>query len=329
MKIGFFSARKYEAPFFNNSAKDAIHFTYLDTRLSVETVGLAAGHTGVCVFVNDEVNAVVLQKLYDLGVRLVALRCAGFNNVDLKAAQTLGIKVVRVPAYSPYSVAEHTIALILTLNRKTHKAYNRVREGNFTLDGLMGFDLHGKTVGLIGTGKIGECTARILLGFGCKVLAYDLTPNPACEAIGVQYVALNEIYAMSDIISLHCPLTPHTYHMINESSIKKMANGVMIVNTSRGGLIDTKAVIKNLKSGKVGYLAIDVYEEEGDLFFDDLSDKVIADDVFIRLSTFHNVLITGHQAFFTSNAMENIADTTVSNIRAFALGQELTNQVLP
>jgi D-lactate dehydrogenase len=327
MKVAFFSARKYEAPFFNESAGDAVRFTYLETRLSKDTVGLAAGHDAVCVFVNDEVDAAVLRHLHKLGIKAVALRCAGFNNVDIKTANSLGIKVVRVPAYSPYSVAEHTIALILTLNRKTHKAYNRVREGNFTLDGLMGFDLHGKTVGLIGTGKIGECTARILVGFGCRVLAYDLVPNAECEAIGVSYVSLDELYKQCDIISLHCPLTPDTYHMIGRDSISKMKQGVMIVNTSRGGLIDTKAVIQNLKSGKIGYLAIDVYEEESDLFFDDLSDKVIADDVFIRLSTFHNVLITGHQAFFTVNAMQNIADTTVANIKELAAGCALSNEV--
>jgi D-lactate dehydrogenase len=327
MKVAFFSARKYEAPFFNESAGDAVRFTYLETRLSKDTVGLAAGHDAVCVFVNDEVDAAVLRHLHKLGIKAVALRCAGFNNVDIKTANSLGIKVVRVPAYSPYSVAEHTIALILTLNRKTHKAYNRVREGNFTLDGLMGFDLHGKTVGLIGTGKIGECTARILVGFGCRVLAYDLVPNAECEAIGVSYVSLDELYKQCDIISLHCPLTPDTYHMIGRDSISKMKQGVMIVNTSRGGLIDTKAVIQGLKSGKIGYLAIDVYEEESDLFFDDLSDKVIADDVFIRLSTFHNVLITGHQAFFTVNAMQNIADTTVANIKELAAGCALSNEV--
>jgi D-lactate dehydrogenase len=327
MKVAFFSARKYEAPFFNESAGDAVRFTYLETRLSKDTVGLAAGHDAVCVFVNDEVDAAVLRHLHQLGIKAVALRCAGFNNVDIKTANSLGIKVVRVPAYSPYSVAEHTIALILTLNRKTHKAYNRVREGNFTLDGLMGFDLHGKTVGLIGTGKIGECTARILVGFGCRVLAYDLVPNAECEAIGVSYVSLDELYKQCDIISLHCPLTPDTYHMIGQDSISKMKQGVMIVNTSRGGLIDTKAVIQGLKSGKIGYLAIDVYEEESDLFFDDLSDKVIADDVFIRLSTFHNVLITGHQAFFTVNAMQNIADTTVANIKELAAGCALSNEV--
>jgi D-lactate dehydrogenase len=327
MKVAFFSARKYEPPFFNESAGNDVRFTYLETRLSKDTVGLAAGHDAVCVFVNDEVDAAVLRHLHQLGIKAVALRCAGFNNVDIKTANSLGIKVVRVPAYSPYSVAEHTIALILTLNRKTHKAYNRVREGNFTLDGLMGFDLHGKTVGLIGTGKIGECTARILVGFGCRVLAYDLVPNAECEAIGVSYVSLDELYKQCDIISLHCPLTPDTYHMIGQDSISKMKQGVMIVNTSRGGLIDTKAVIQGLKSGKIGYLAIDVYEEESDLFFDDLSDKVIADDVFIRLSTFHNVLITGHQAFFTVNAMQNIADTTVANIKELAAGCALSNEV--
>ena len=261
------------------------------------------------------------------GTRLIALRCAGFNNVDLKAAAELGMTVVRVPAYSPYAVAEHTVALILTLNRKLHRAYNRVREGNFSLDGLLGFDLHGRTVGIVGTGKIGRIVGQILQGFGCKILAYDLYPNPEFEASGAQYVEPLELAAKSDIITLHCPLTPETHHIVNAETINYIKPGVMLVNTSRGALIDTKAIIDGLKSKKIGYLALDVYEQEEDLFFEDLSNEVIQDDVFQRLLTFPNVIITGHQAFFTENALKNIAETTLSNITDFEKGKSCPNQV--
>jgi D-lactate dehydrogenase len=288
---------------------------------------LAKGHEAVCIFVNDEANAEVLQELAAQGIRLIALRCAGFNNVDLEAAQKLGMKVVRVPAYSPHSVAEHTLALILTLNRKTHRAYNRVKEGNFALNGLMGFDLNGKTVGLIGLGKIGLVTAQILKGFGCRVLGYDIAKRDEFDEIGIEFTDLDRLYVESDIVSLHCPLTPQTYHIINRESISKMKQGVMLINTSRGALVDTKSVIAALKSGHISYLGIDVYEEEADLFFEDLSDRVIQDDVFMRLLSFNNVLITGHQAFLTSNALESIAAVTLQNISDFEHGHKLENEV--
>ena len=282
---------------------------------------LADQFPAVCVFVNDQLDALVLAELARQGTRLIALRCAGFNNVDLAAARDLDMTVVRVPAYSPYAVAEHTVGLILSLNRKIHRAYNRVRDGNFALDGLLGFDLHGRTVGLIGTGQIGAVTANILNGFGCSLLAYDPYPNPACEAIGVRYVPLAELLAESDIITLHCPLTPETHYLINGRALSQMKKGVMLINTSRGALVDTRAVINALKSGQVGYLGLDVYEEEGDLFFEDLSDQAIRDDIFARLLTFPNVMITGHQAFFTAEALQNIAATTLANVTAFEQGE--------
>jgi D-lactate dehydrogenase len=252
---------------------------------------------------------------------------AGFNHVDLEAARDLDLTLLRVPAYSPYAVAEHAVAMILSLNRKIYRAYNRVREGNFALDGLLGFDLHGKTVGIVGTGKIGTLTAKILHGFGCRLLGYDVFPSPDCQALGLQYVALPELFAASDIVSLHCPLLPETYHLINAGAIEQMKPGIMLINTSRGQLIDTKAVIKGLKSGKIGYLGLDVYEQETDLFFEDLSDRVIQDDVFQRLLTFPNVLITGHQAFFTQEALQNIAETTIGNITDFEQGRTCPNQI--
>jgi D-lactate dehydrogenase len=255
------------------------------------------------------------------------LRSAGFNHVDLIAARDLGLTVVRVPAYSPYAVAEHTAALILSLNRKIHRAYARVREGNFALEGLLGFDLNGRTAGIIGTGKIGTVMARIMSGFGCRLLAHDPFPNEACKELGVEYAALSDLYAASRIITLHCPLTPETHHLIDDNALKQMQNGVMLINTGRGALIDTQAVIAALKSGKIGSLGLDVYEEEADLFFEDLSGRVIQDDVFARLLTFPNVLITGHQGFFTQEAMARIAETTLGNLSDFEQGQELINEV--
>jgi D-lactate dehydrogenase len=259
----------------------------------------------------------VLKQLKEDGIELIALRCAGFNNVDIDTAMKLELPVVRVPAYSPYAVAEHTLGLILSLNRKIHKAYSRVRDGNFALDGLLGFDLHGKTIGVIGTGRIGEIFCSIMMGMGCKVIAYDKFPNKNLEAKGVRYVDLHELYIHSDIISLHCPLNYETYHIINEYAIAAMKDGVMIINTSRGPLIDTEAIIEGMKKGKVGYVGLDVYEEEEELFFEDLSETVIQDDIFVRLQTFPNVIITSHQAFFTREAVYNIADTTFNNIKAF------------
>jgi D-lactate dehydrogenase len=318
MKIAVFSTKPYDRTFLNAANEGHDHqITFFEPRLTTETVSLAAGYGAVCAFVNDELNADVLRALADSGTCLIALRSAGFNHVDLAAADELGMTVVRVPAYSPYAVAEHAVGLMLTLNRKIHRAYNRVREGNLALDGLLGFDLHGKTVGLIGTGKIGRITAKILRGFGCNLLAYDPYPNPEMEELGGRYVDLPELFAGSDIISLHCPLTPETYHLIDTDALAQMKDGVMLINTSRGALVDTAEVIEALKSGKVGYLGLDVYEEEADLFFEDLSDRVIQDDVFARLLTLPNVLITGHQGFFTQNALQNIAETTIDNITTF------------
>ncbi len=329
MKVLFFSSKAYDQQFFTAANQDfSFELTFLEVPLNKSTAILAKGYTVVCVFVNDVVNADILHELATQGVTLIAMRCAGYNNVDLKTAAQLGIKVVRVPAYSPYSVAEHTLALILTLNRKTHRAFNRVKEGNFALNGLMGFDLHGKTVGLIGLGKIGIVTARILKGFGCKVLGYDITTPAEADSIGIKMSSLDELYNQSDIVSLHCPLTPDTYHIINAQSIGKMKKGVMLINTSRGALIDTKAVIAALKQEQISYLGLDVYEEEADLFFEDLSNRVIQDDVFMRLLSFNNVLITGHQAFFTSNALQNIADITLQNIKAFQVAGVSENEVL-
>jgi D-lactate dehydrogenase len=273
------------------------------------------------------VNRKVLEKLAKQGIRLVALRCAGFNNVDLAAAKELGITVVRVPAYSPYAVAEHAVGLILMLNRRLYRAYNRVRDDNFALNGLLGFDLHGKTVGIVGTGKIGQCFAQIMNGFGCRLLAYDVYPNQTCLDLGVSYVDLPDLFAQSDVISLHCPLLPATYHMVNAETIQHMKPGVMLINTSRGALMDTKAVIEGIKSGQIGYLGTDVYEEEEDLFFEDLSGTIIQDDTFQLLQSFSNVVITAHQAFFTQEALGNIADTTLTNISTFANGEPCPNQV--
>ncbi|MDH6268494.1 D-lactate dehydrogenase [Rhizobium sp. SG_E_25_P2] len=317
MQVTVFSAKPYDRHFLDRGAASGLSLRYTEAHLSLETAGLADGSGAVCAFVNDDLSAPVLARLDALGVRLVALRCAGFNNVDLAAAREYGLTVARVPAYSPHAVAEHTMAIILGLNRKIHRAYNRVREGNFALDGLLGFDLHGKTVGVVGTGKIGEVLARILAGFGCRLLGFDPTPNPACEALGMVYGSLEDVFSQSDILSLNCPLTPETRHMIRQDTLPLLKPGVMLINTGRGGVIDTRAVIDGLKSGRIGALGLDVYEEEADLFFEDLSSQVLRDDVFARLLTFPNVLITGHQAFFTHEALDNIAETTLGNIVAF------------
>ena len=318
MQIAVFSTKPYDRRFLDAANAGSGHrLIYFEARLSVETCDLAAGADAVCAFVNDDGNADVLASLSAKGIRLIVLRSAGFNNVDLAAARRLGITVARVPAYSPHAVAEHALALILALNRKTHRAYNRVREGNFGLDGLLGFDLVDKTVGVVGTGKIGEVMCRILNGLGCRVVAYDPQPNPACLDMGVTYVPLDELFASSDIITLHCPLTPATRHLIGGDVLQRVKRGVMLINTSRGAVIDTQAVVHGLKEGVIGYLGLDVYEEEADLFFEDLSNRFIDDDVFARLLTFPNVLITGHQAFFTKEALTNIAETTIANITSF------------
>ena len=321
MKVAFFSTKPYDQIFFDAANVAYGHeLVFFEPRLTAKTSVLAANFPAVCVFVNDELNSPVLTTLAAQGTRLIALRCAGFNNVDLAAAKNLGLTVVRVPVYSPYAVAEHTVGLMLTLNRKFHRAFNRIREGNFALEGLLGFDLHGQTVGIIGTGKIGQIVAQILKGFGCQLLAYDIYPNAECEALGARYVTLPELFRQADIITLHCPLTPENYHLINADALSQMKPGVMLINTSRGALIDTHAVIEALKSSQVGYLGLDVYEEESDLFFEDLSGQVIQDDVFARLLIFPNVLITGHQAFFTRNALQRIAEVTLTNISNFEQG---------
>jgi D-lactate dehydrogenase len=328
MRIAMFSAKGYDRQFFDRENESFDHeLAYLETRLTGQTTMLAESYPAVCLFVNDTADAGILRDLASKGVTLIALRCAGFNNVDIKTAHELGIQVVRVPAYSPNAVAEHTVGLMLALNRKIHRAYARVREANFALEGLLGFDMHGKTVGIIGTGKIGLTVGKILGGFGCSLLAHDPYPSDEAGAIGIHYVPLKELFSKSDVITLHCPLMPETYHLINDGSIRMMKQGVMLINTSRGALIDTPDVIEALKDGKIGYLGLDVYEEEGDLFFEDLSDRVIQDDVFSRLLTFPNVIITGHQAFFTSNAMESIARTTLDNIRKVERNEVCENEV--
>ncbi|MEQ9667820.1 2-hydroxyacid dehydrogenase [Coleofasciculus sp. G2-EDA-02] len=328
MKVAVFNTKSYDRNFLETANANYNHdLVFFEPRLTQETTALAAGFPAVCVFINDQLDKITLRLLAEQGTKLIATRSAGFNHIDLNAAADLGITVVRVPAYSPYAVAEHTVGLILTLNRKIHRAYNRVREGNFSLDGFIGFDLHGRTVGIVGTGKIGFLVAKILQGFGCQLLTYDLYTNPDCEALGVKYVDLPELFATSDIISLHCPLTPQTHHLINAQSLTQMKPGVMLINTSRGALIDTRAVIDALKSRKIGYLGLDVYEQESNLFFEDLSTEVIEDDVFQRLLTFPNVLITGHQAFFTEDALQNIAQTTLSNITDIESGRPCDNQV--
>jgi D-lactate dehydrogenase len=326
--VAVFSTRPHDRQFLEPAAARARHaLTFLEPRLTSGTVRLAEGFPVVCLFVNDRADAATIAALAEQGTRLITLRCAGFNNIDLPAAGRAGIRVARVPAYSPYAVAEHTVALILSLNRKIVRAHARVREGNFALDGLLGFDLHGRTVGIIGTGRIGTVLAGIMRGFGCRVLAQDPFPNPDVAGAGGEYVPLERLLAESDIVTLHCPLMPETQHLIDDRAIRLMKPGVMLINTSRGALIDTPAVIRALKSGHIAYMGLDVYEEEENLFFRDLSDRPIQDDVFARLLTFPNVVITGHQAFFTAEALRGIAETTVENVTAFEQGRELSNEV--
>lgn len=329
MKIAFFSAKTYDREFFEQF-KDSYHhdITYFETSLNSLTANLTAGFDGVCVFVNDKTDRETIEQLSANGIKLIALRCAGFNNVDIAAATQHNIKVVRVPSYSPQAVAEHTAALILTLARKTHKAYNRIKEGNFSLEKLMGFNLYGKTVGVIGTGQIGTAFCKIMLGFGCHVIANDIQESPELKNAGIVYTGFDELVSQSDIISLHCPLTVATKQLINKDSLAKAKTGVMLINTSRGALIDTPQVIAALKTGKIGYLGIDVYEQEENLFFRDLSESVIQDDVFERLMSFHNVLITPHQAFFTREALEQISKTTLQNCTDFQSGAALKNEVI-
>jgi len=328
MRVAVFSSKPYDERFLTEAAAGGGHdLDFLEARLSRSTAALASGYEAVCVFVNDDLGAGVLLRLKDAGVRLIALRSAGFNHVDLEAARSLGLTTVRVPAYSPQSVAEHTVALILALDRKIHRAYARVREGNFSLDGLLGFDLGNRTVGIVGTGRIGVAVAGVLSGFGCRLIGADVQRNPDAVAAGIEYVPLTRLWAEADVITLHAPLTQETRHMVDGFAIATMKQGVMLINTSRGALVDTAAVIEGLKTGRIGHLGLDVYEEEGDLFFEDLSETVIQDDVFSRLLTFPNVLITGHQAFFTVEALQAIAATTIANISAFAAGETSGNEL--
>ncbi len=326
MKIAFFSAKSYDKEFFDRFRNNN-EIVYWEVSLNEQTLALAKGCNAICVFVNDSLNATVLQQLHELGIKLIALRCAGFNNVDLETAHKLQIPVVRVPAYSPHAVAEHAVALILTLNRKTHKAYNRIREGNFSIETLTGFDLFGKTIGVVGTGKIGQAFSEIMLGFGCTVLAFDIIANKQLEAKGVEYLPLIDVLERADIVSLHCPLTELTHHLINSDTLAMMKKGSMLINTSRGALVDAKAAVDALKSGHLAYLGIDVYEQEEKLFFNDLSGEVIQDDIIMRLISFPNVLITAHQGFFTEEALTQIATITFQNIAAFENGNELLNKL--
>jgi D-lactate dehydrogenase len=333
VKVAVFSARAYDRrSLLDANVAHGHELEFFEARLDATTAALAEGFEAVCPFVNDQLDAAVIAQLAAGGTRLLTLRSAGFNHVDLEAAEAHGMTVARVPGYSPYAVAEHTVALMLAVQRRLHRAHNRVREGNFALEGLLGFDLRNKRIGVIGTGRIGYLVARIMRGFGCSIRAYDPHPSDEVRDLGVRYEDLDTLLGECDVITLHCPLTPETHHLIDAAALARTRPGVMIVNTSRGGLIDTRAVVDGLKSGHIGNLAIDVYEEEADLFFEDLSDQVIQDDVFSRLLTFPNVLITAHQAFFTEEALRDIATTTLGNVTAFAAdgrsGNELTAQAV-
>ena len=329
MRIALFDAHRFEREYFERANHVHGHeLVYFDARLTSATAELAHGSTCACCFVNDRLDADAIATLARGTTRLIALRSAGYNNVDVEAADRHGLTVVRVPEYSPHAVAEHTVALVLALDRKIHRAHARVREGNFSLEGLVGFDLHGKTVGILGTGKIGSVAAAIFRGFGCVVLAHDVVPDlDLVRRHGVRYVPLAELYAKSDIVSLHVPLTPATHHIIDAAALERMKAGVMLVNTSRGALVDSRALIDGLKSGRIGHAGLDVYEEEAGVFFQDLSDKVIQDDVLARLLTFPNVLITAHQAFLTREALAGIAEVTLENVSAFEHGRTLVNRV--
>jgi len=327
MKFAFFDTKPYDIPAFERYGKEyGVEFKYYETKLNSDTVELASGYDGICAFVNDTLDAEVIDRMYRLGIKVVALRCAGFNNVDMRHAYGK-IHVLRVPAYSPYAVAEHAIALLLTSIRRIHKAYIRTKDFNFSLNGMTGFDLHGKTVGVIGTGRIGQVFINICKGFGMNVLAYDKFPSKAMEDIGVRYVELNTLFAESDIISLHCPLTDDTYHVIDEKSLSKCKTGVVIINTSRGALVDAEALLAGIKSRKVGAACLDVYEEESDLFFNDNSGHILEDDTLARLISMPNVIVTSHQAFLTEEALNNIAETTVKNIVGFFENGECANEL--
>lgn len=317
MKVAVFSAKPYDNKYLGQLNKGQHELEFFEPHLDSQTVPLTKGFDAVCCFVNDTLDRDTLVALKDNGIKLVAMRCAGFNNVDLPTAEQLELPIVRVPEYSPYAVAEHAAALALSLNRNLHRAHNRVRENDYSLDGLLGFDFHGKTVGVIGTGKIGVCFGKIMQGFGCHVVAYDPYPSKEAQKLGFEFLDLDTLLNRCDVVSLHCPLMSQTYHVINAYTISKMKRGVMLLNTSRGGLIDTPAVIEGLKSGHIGHVGLDVYEEEEDLFFEDYSNNVLQDDTFARLQTFPNVIITGHQAFFTEEALTAIAQVTMNNLNAF------------
>jgi D-lactate dehydrogenase len=328
MRIAVFSTKSYDREYLDRFNAEAKHeLVYFEAPLNANTANLTLGFKGVCVFVNDKLDEPTIVLIAKNGITVIVLRCAGFNNVDLEAAKRNGVRVLRVPAYSPEAVAEHAVALMLTLARKTHKAYNRVRENNFSLERLNGFNINGKTVGVIGTGRIGIAFARIMKGFGAKLIAYDLYESEELKEFGVEFRPLEDVIKLSDIISLHCPLKPDTKYLVNKHTISEMKKGVMIINTSRGGLINTKDVLVGLKQGKIGYLGIDVYEQEDKLFFEDLSESIVEDDLIARLMSFPNVLITSHQGFFTNEALEQIASTTISNIQAFEKGLPTENEV--
>ncbi|WP_075187595.1 2-hydroxyacid dehydrogenase [Teredinibacter haidensis] len=322
MKVAVFSSKPYDEEHLRKASEDiGLELAFFEPQLTAQTVALTAGYDIVCCFVNDVIDNTVAAALKENGIKLVAMRCAGFNNVDLEACARHDLPVARVPEYSPNAVAEHAAALILDLNRNIHRAFSRIRENDYSLSGLMGFDLNGKTVSIVGGGRIGQTMIRIMKGFGCRVLCYDPMPSDALLETGVELVPLEQVWAESEIISLHCPLLRSTYHIINSNSLSQMKRGVMLINTSRGGLIDTPAIITALKNGKVGYLGLDVYEEEAGLFFEDYSDQVLQDDIFARLTTFKNVVITGHQAFFTHEALQAIAEVTLNNILHFEKGE--------
>jgi D-lactate dehydrogenase len=326
-RIAFYDTKPYDEKSFNSRNTEQYELTFFKTKLNEKTAALAKGYEVVCAFVNDEISPVTSDILYDGGVRLIVLRSAGYNNVNLKSVYGR-IHVLRVPSYSPYAIAEHTAALMLSLNRKIHRAYSRTRDNNFSIDGFLGFDLNGRTAGVVGTGRIGRILIKILHGFGMNILAHDDWPDKDFAAqYNVKYVPLDELYAVSDIISLHCPLTPETHHMINEKSISKMKEGVMLINTGRGQLIDTSALIDALKSGHIGSAGLDVYEEEAEYFFEDFSSSMVEDDILARLLTFNNVLVTSHQAFFTEEALRNIADTTFFNVKQWLDGGNLDNEI--
>ncbi|MCW1428882.1 2-hydroxyacid dehydrogenase [Novosphingobium sp. JCM 18896] len=328
MRFAVFGTQPYDRRYLTAANADRHALVFLEPRLDAQTAGLATGCQAVCAFVNDRLDAEVLETLAGLGVGIVALRCAGFNNVDLAAAERLGLPVVRVPAYSPHAVAEFTIGLLLALDRKIHRAWARTRENNFALDGLVGRNLHGRVAGVVGTGKIGALVARTLrAGFGCEVLASDLVEDPELVALGVRYVPRDELLRQSEVVTLHCPLTPETHHLLDAATLAAVRPGLLVVNTSRGGLIDTAALIQALKRGTIGGVALDVYEQEGDLFFRDLSDTIVQDDLFQRLLTFPNVLVTGHQAFLTEEALTAIAETTLASLDDFAAGRPLAHRI--